>query len=101
MCGMACARQARSWLKHKASAQAYAQLAAESGLDLVGMRSAIKAGRTRRSAAVSFDGLCAEFNTDVHGIREARPRWGRTARVCRSLLGFLVRFCAWGFPVVM
>ena len=68
----AAARQARSWLKHKASAQAYAQLVAETGLDLSGMRGAIRAGRGRKAAAVSFDALCAEFGTDVHGVREAR-----------------------------
>lgn len=68
----AAARQARSWLKHKASAQAYAQLVAETGLDLNGMRGAIRAGRGRKAAAVSFDALCAEFGVDVHGVREAR-----------------------------
>jgi len=71
--------QARSWQKHKASAHAYAQLAAETGLDLAGMRAAIKGGRSRRSAAAGFDALNAEFGLDSHAVREARARRPRAA----------------------
>jgi len=71
--------QARSWQKHKASAHAYAQLAAETGLDLAGMRAAIKGGRSRRSAAAGFDALNAEFGLDSHAVREARAHCPRAA----------------------
>ena len=81
----ALAAQARSWLKHKASAQAYAQLVAETGLDLNGMRSAIRASRGRKAAAVSFDALSAEFGVDVHGVREARAQTNASPGVHSSL----------------